>query len=121
MDRLEIVPAHPANASIIDASYEELGKLIDQCKESEIPTETSYEDATHQLIPKEKSTPKGQAMLSRELKMLESHNRHGTGDSLPLVTRLRRRKPVLKNIQTAWQNALETIEKKLTCFRQQRL
>ena len=29
VDRLEIPPAHPANASIIDTSYEELEKLID--------------------------------------------------------------------------------------------
>ena len=59
-------------------------------------------------------------MLSRELKMLQSHNLHGTGESLPLATRLRRRKPVLKNIQTAWKNALETIEEELTCFSEQR-
>lgn len=109
-------PSHP----IIENSDETL-----QRNDIQLPAAMSTNDeqphtTQNQLTSKEKLTSKGQPTLPRELRLLESYNVQGTRESLPLVTRSRHKKPILKTLHTTWQHALTSIEEELTCFHEQR-
>ena len=140
MENTENQLTHPTNNIIIDASYEGLGSIIDQCKGTHLPKEmtsnteqttpTTYASAlqgkqvsvrldwleslthptTNQLNPKEKSTAQRRSRFDRELKSLQSYNKHGISESLISETLSRHRKPSLENAKIVFQEALVTIE-----------
>ena len=72
----------------------------------------------NQLNPKEKSTAQCLSMFDRELKSLQSYNKHGTSGSLISESRSRHRKPSLEKAKKIFQEALGTIEEELQGFQE---